>query len=370
MAKRDPAKTIRNKEISKLSATIKSMLPQILELTGYKNEHSLNATYGGKYAEYIDLKNEVIDTPQQFRSLYLKGFLNTLESIGFFAKPGNKYFDAFSHYSEHKEVREWLHLFLERTYLRNFEELSKVRPTVEESAMWIGQENASYGILITPRFRNGQWENDKSEIRRFKKTYWTIGHILETGLVVPSVNEIITFTDLDQYLNFFKNTLVRNSGSKHELEFAKRYCEFVKASESPENVPLLIPEFRYGGLERRHEYRLDFTIINPQNMSKVGFELSPWSTHGTLTGTKNKLQKDINKEALANFEKEMKKLKSYFRKFGISILVFTDTDLADHDTLFESVTEYLNVQSSPKQLEFHAMEELLNFKVGSAEKEE
>ena len=365
MAKRDPEKTRRNKEISKLSATIKSMLPQILELTGYKNELSLNATYGGKYGEYIDLKNEVIDTPQQFRSLYFKGFLSTLESLGRLAKRGNVYFDAFYHYREHEEVREWLHLFLERTYLRNFEELSKVRPTVEESVMWIGQENASYGILVTPRFRNGQWENDKSEIRRFKKTYWTIGHILETGLVVPEVNDVITFKDLDQYLTFFKNTLVRNSGSKHELAVAERYCAFVKANETPENIPLLIPEFRYGGLEKKHEYRLDFTIINPHNMSKVGFELSPWSTHGTLKGTKGKLQKDINKEALANFEKEMKKLKSYFRKFGISILVFTDTDLADPDGLFESITEYLNVENSPKQLEFHAQEDLLNFKVGS-----
>jgi len=365
MAKRDLKKTRRNKEISNLSAKIKSLLPKILELTGYRNEHSLNATFGGKYAEYIDLKNEVIDTPQQFRSLYLKGFLNTLEELGRYAKPGNKYFDAFSHYRDHEEVREWLHLFLERTYLRHYEELSKVRPTVEESVMWIGQRNASYGILVTPRFSNGQWENDKSEIRRFKKTYWTIGHILETGFVVPSEDERITFSDLDQYLSFFKNTLVRNSGSTHEMEFAKRYCEFVKASDNPESVPLLIPEFRYGGLEKKHEYRLDFTVINPYNMTKVGFELSPWSTHGTLTGTKGKSQKEINAEALANFEKEMRKLKSYFRKFGISILVFTDSDLADHDALFESITEYLNVQSSPKQLEFYAMDELLSFEAGS-----
>lgn len=365
MAKRDPEKTRRNKEITSLSIKIKSLLPQILELTGYKSEHILNATYGGKYADYIDLKNEVIDTPQQFRSLYFKGFLDTLESLGQFAKSGNTYFDAFSHYRDNEKVREWLHLFLERTYLRNFEELSKVRPTVEESVMWIGQENASYGILVTPRFRNGEWENDKSEIRRFDKTYWTIGHVLETGLIVPGVNDKITFTDLDQYLSFFKNTMVRNSGSTHEFEFAKRYCDFVKASENPEIIPLLIPEFRYGGLKKKHEYRLDFTVINPYNMSKVGFELSPWSTHGALTGTKGKLQKDINQEALANFEKEMKKLKSYFRKFGITILVFTDTDLADHDALFESIIEYLNVQNSPKQLEFHTIDELLNFKAKS-----
>ncbi|KAA1166398.1 hypothetical protein EU508_00105 [Pseudoalteromonas fuliginea] len=361
MAKRDPEVTRRNKEIDALSKQIKEILPEVLRLTAYKNEHSLNATYGGKYAEYIDIKNEVIDTPQQFRTLYLKGFLATLEDIGRWAKTGNKYYDAFVHYRDQDLVKEWLHLFLERTYLRKFDELSKVRPTVEEAIMWIGQENASYGILVAPRFRNGQWENDKSEIRRFKKTYWTIGHILETGLVVPHEDEQIEFANIEQYLTFFKNTLVRNSGSKHELEVAKRYCEFVRSSEDPEKVPLLIPEFRYGGIEKKHEYRLDFTIINPYNMNKVGFELSPWSTHGALKGTKDKLQKDINAEALANFEKEMKKLKSYFRKFSISILVYTDSDLADPDELFNSMKEYLNVESNPKQLEFHAMEELLNF---------
>ena len=358
---RDPAKTRRNKEIGVLSEQIKALLPDILELTGYRNEQALNATYGGKYADFIDLKNAVIDTPQQFRTLYFKGFLKTLEELSPWKKESSRYYKAFVHYRDNELVREWLNLFLERTYLRKFDELSKVRPTVEESVMWIGQENASYGILVTPRFRNGQWENDKSEIRRFKKTYWTIGHILETGLVIPGEEDVIEFVDVEKYLSFFKNTLVRNSGSKHELELAAKYCEFVRQHDDPENVPLLIPEFRYGGLDKKHKYRLDFTVINPYNMSKVGFELSPWSTHGALTGTKGKLQKQINEEALANFEKEMKKLKSYFRTFGISILVFTDSDLAKPDELFESIKEYLSVESNPKQLEFHAMDDLLNF---------
>lgn len=88
-------------------------------------------------------------------------------------------------------------------------------------------------------------------------------------------------------------------------------------SDNQLDIPLLIPELRYGGLAAKHEYRLDFTIVNPHTLSKVGFELSPWSTHGELTGTKAKSQKEINAEARANFEKEMRKLKAYFRKLGI-----------------------------------------------------
>ena len=95
----------------------------------------------------------------------------------------------------------------------------------------------------------GNWDNDKSEIRRFKKNYWTIGHILKTGLVIPFEDDTIEFPDVEAYLTFFKNVLVRASGSTHEREIAQRYCDYVRASKRPEGVPLLIPEFRYGGLE-------------------------------------------------------------------------------------------------------------------------
>jgi hypothetical protein len=121
------------------------------------------------------------------------------------------------HVKNEKKVQKWLKLFLTRTYLRNYDALSKARPRVEDAEIWIGQKNASYGIFVTPRFNGGKWENDKSEIRHFKAKYWTIGHIVATGFVIPDENERIQFKDIDQYLSFFRNTLVRNSGSVHEL---------------------------------------------------------------------------------------------------------------------------------------------------------
>ncbi len=362
MAKRDKNLTIRNKRIRELSIEIKVLLPSVLKLTGYISEHSLNAKYGGKYAEYIDIKNEVINSPEQFRTSYFSGFLEKLENLGYFAKRGNHYFDAYTNYRDNKKVQLWLHFFLERTYLRNYEALSKVRPKLDESFMWIGQENASYGIFITPEFRVGKWINDESEIRHFKPLYWTIGHILETGLVIPTIDEKMEFNDLDDYLIFFKNVLVRNSGSIHERNIADRYCEYVKKSPDANDIPLLIPEFRYGGLEKKHKYRLDFTIINPYNMTKVGFELSPWSTHGELKGTKNKKQYEINAEARENFEKEMKKQKSFFRKYKIPYIVFTDSNLKNYDSIFETMTKYLNIDKPPKQLELQIMKDFLSFK--------
>lgn len=362
MATRDPAKTLRNKQIGKLTDEINDLLDDVLALTGFENEHSLNATYGGKHAEYIDIKNEVIDTPEQFVALYFQGFLRTLEGLGIYARAGNRYYDAYVHVRKHKKVLKWLRLFLTRTFLRQYDALSKKRPPVEEAEIWIGQKNAAYGLLVTPRFKNDAWENDKSEIRHFKPRYWTIGHVLATGFVIPDEEERMQFNDVEQYLSFFRNTLVRNSGSVHELAIAKRYCNFVRASEAPQEVPLLIPELRYGGKDVKHEHRLDFTIIDPFTLSKVGFELSPWSTHGLLTGTKDKTQKTINEEARANFEREMSKLKAYFRKRGIPVIVYTDNDLQDHDKIFADITDYLTPSKLPKQLEFHAVEDFLAFK--------
>ncbi|MFT4435048.1 topoisomerase [Caballeronia sp. 15715] len=361
MATRDPAKTIRNQQIAALTEKINGMLDDVLDLTGFRSEQSLNAKYGGKYAEYIDIRNEVIDSPEQFVALYFQGFLRTLEGLGIFARTGNAYYDAFLPVKKNKKVREWLRLFLTRTYLRNYEALSKPRPSDEDASIWIGQNNASYGIFVTPRFRNGAWENDRSEIRHFKPKYWTIGHVLQTGLVIPDEDDVIWFKSVDQYLAFFRQTLVRNSGSIHEREIAKRYCDFVKTNPAPLDVPLLIPELRYGGKDAKHEYRLDFTIINPHTLAKIGFELSPWSSHGALAGTKGKSQKEINEEAKGNFEKEMRKLKAYFRKRGIPILVYTDEDLLDKDGLFAEISKYLSPKKVAKQLEFHAIEDFLAF---------
>ena len=361
MAKRDPAMTLRNQEIARLTEKINNLKHDVLELTEFDKEQSLNATFGGKYAEYIDIKNVIVDTPEQFIALYLQGFLRTLEGLGVYAKPGNRYYDAFLMVKEHKKVQKWLRLFLARTFLRNYDALSKARPRVEEAEIWIGQNNASYGILITPRFKNDVWENDKSEIRHFKPKYWTVGHIMETGFVIPDENDTIEFDDIEDYLSFFRNTLVRNSGSVHERAIAKRYCEFVRNSPQPLDVPLLIPELRYGGKDVKHEYRLDFTVVNPHTLEKVGFELSPWSSHGLIAGTKGKTQKQINEEAKGNFEKEMKKLKAYFRRLGIPVLVYTDTDLADYDALFKEIEKYLSPTKIAKQLEFHAMDEFLAF---------
>ena len=353
MAKRDPEKTARNRIDKQMSADLKVMLPKVLACTGFDSEHSLHGKIGGKFADYIDIKNAVIHSQEHFVSLWLQGYKERLEAgFGY----GNAY-ETYELLQKHKIFREYLFLFLRRTYIRYYDSLSKKRPRVEDAEIWIGQQNASYGLLVTPRFVNGKWENDKSEIRHFVPKYWSIGHVLETGLLIPEKNKRIPFESIEAYLDFFKYVIVRNSGSQYEMEIAEKYSDYVINSDHPLEVPLLIPEFRYDGLLRDHKYRLDFTIIDSIDLNKVAFELSPWSSHGYLKRTKGLTQKAINEMASDNFEKEMRKHKDYFKKHGVFVLIYTDSDLKDIDGIFEDMKRNLKVEGLGNQLMFHIFDD-------------
>ncbi|TWI20299.1 hypothetical protein [Sphingobacterium siyangense] len=363
MAKRNPELTARNRIINQLTEEMNTLLPAVLKKTGFTNVHSLHGKIGGKFDEYIDIQNDVITSSEHFISLWLQGYKQTLLDRHITAEGGSMIYETYSLLQTHKVFKEYLMLFLRRTYLRNYEALSKKRPSIEDAEIYIGQNNANYGILITPRFVNGFWENDKSEIRHFKKPYWSIGHIMETGFVIPGKNDKITFRDIPEYLNFFVNVIVRNSGSTYEMQLGELYRDYVLNHARPENIPLLIPEFRYEGIDVAHKYRLDFTIIEPNDLNKIGFELSPWSTHGQLTGTKGMTQKAINEKAQANFEKEMAKHKNYFKKHGIFSMIYTDEDLKDIPAIFEDMKKYLEPKTSSQQLQLHILDDFFTVDV-------
>jgi hypothetical protein len=179
---------------------------------------------------------------------------------------------------------------------------------------------------------------------------------METGFVIPGKKKIFLFKTVEDYLDFFEEVLVRHSKSKYQIEIAARYCAYVLASEDPLSVPLLIPELRYGGREAKHKYRLDYCTIDGTTMERIGFEFSPSSSHTAIVDIKNKTQKQINEEAAANFEEEMAKHKAYFKKFGIFVLIYTDSDLTDMDLLFKDIKKYLTSIESQNELNFHVLD--------------
>jgi hypothetical protein len=353
MAKRDPEKSARNRIIKGLKDELRALLPQVLKQTGFESEGALNATIGSKNGEFFDLKHDVIVNHSAFATKWMKELQKA-------AKRGGSCKEIMDHLKKYPIFRKYLQIFIKRSYFNHYDELAKNRPHVAEAIRWIGQQNASYGLAVTPRFKDGQWENDKSEIRAFEHGYWTVGHVMETGLVIPKKEKIFKFNDVDQYLLFFTDTLVRNSGSQYEYAIAEKYAEFVKKQPDPLAVPLMIPEYRYGGIVKKHEYRLDFLIINPYTMDKVGFELSPWSTHGYLSKIAGLTQAEINEMAKDNFEYEMERHRKFFKVHGIYALIYTDKNLTDLDKLFkEDIAPLLLPEKPESAVSFIIMEEFL-----------
>jgi len=79
MPPHDPELTARNNIIDGMTQQLRTMLPSVLADTDIEKEQSLPALYGGKFADYIDIKNAVIHSPDHFIALYLDGFKKLAE---------------------------------------------------------------------------------------------------------------------------------------------------------------------------------------------------------------------------------------------------------------------------------------------------
>jgi hypothetical protein len=359
MAKRDPNKTARNKAIEQMKQGLRSLLPIAIPETDKDNEMSLNAFIGSKAEKFLDLKNEVIKSPEEYVSKWLQGLEKCLSN-------GDQGTIILLHDyltdNTKPNFNKNCELFLRRSFLNHYDELSKTRPGESESYYWFGLNNAQHGLFIAPRFNatENEWENDKSEIRAFSETYWTIGHVLKTGLCYQGEDRIYSFANIEAYLSFFYNQ-VRLTQSTYQTEIASRYIDYVRNSPQPNKIPLLLPEVRFNSHKSRHQHRLDFLIINPYTMDKIGFDLSPWSTHGKLSGRKKTLKK-LNSEALANFEAEISKMKAFYKKHNIYTLIFADSELNNMDTLFSEFEKFLNPAEPPVQLSLNLIDEYFGIK--------
>jgi hypothetical protein len=358
---RDPAKTARNREILRLKDELAAMLPTVLEETGIESVHVLHGKLGSKHDQFMDIRHDVIRTPEEFQSRYFEGFMRYFQKWPSARRPESAYYELFRLIKDNARFREYTMLFLERTFLKHFDFLCKERPKGEDAELWIGQKNVDFGLLVSPRFNGDDWENDKSEIRKFRPGYFTVGHVLETGLVIPGQPEIQEFDDVESLLKFFRTVLVRSAGSTHQSELAKRYSEFVLTSADPLKVPFLIPELRYKGRDKKHIHRLDFCAIDPFSLRKVGFELSPFSSHAEIRGIKGRTQIDVNREIKKNFEAEAEKSRNYFLRWGITVLVFTDKQLADPDGIFAEVEKYLKPERAQAQLLLQSQRQFMSF---------
>ncbi|MGE8512816.1 MAG: hypothetical protein ACN6N7_08960 [Chryseobacterium culicis] len=329
-----------NKKRNNVLKTASSILKRDVSI------QSLHGIIGGKNNTYVDSVRTRFSDFNDFFSNWLKGLNDDFEESRQAYLLRNDEFDwdakaAFRNVLllQNEDVYHYTQKFLERNFFKNLNERLRLKPDENLWAIWFGYE-LSYGLLIAPKMINNSWSTDKSEIRKVKFNYWTIGHIMETGLIDPTLNKPFKFKSLEDLYTFFQSVLKRLSKSEYEQQIFDMYIEYIKSSKDPLNEPFLIPEFRYAGLLKKHEHRLDFTILNQHSVDFIGIEISPASSHMQISNLKQK-QSLVNQELKEKWEKEMAKRNKYFDSFGITTKTFTDTNLKDIKQCFEQIKNVL-----------------------------
>ncbi|MDY0931116.1 hypothetical protein [Chryseobacterium sp. CFBP8996] len=331
----------------------KKVLPKIGKCLNQKQPYTtqqFNGLFGGKNNTFLDVVRTRFSDFEDFYAQWLKGLIDKYEHY----RGNDKHWDsklgeapsAVRIYKLllHEDIRHLVEIFLERNFYKQLNERTRNKPNDNLWAIWFGYK-LTYGLLIAPKFHSNNWHNDKSEIRRVKYSYWSIGHVFSEGLVDPMNNKIYKVNTLTDFINFYQGILKRLSVSIYEQNFYDLYVEYLQSSKNVEDEPLLIPEFRYAGITPKHIHRLDFTIFNSHTSQFTGFELSPASTHMKVENLKLK-QNKVNAELSDKWGKEMTKRNDYFKTFDITTVTFTDIDLVDIVKCFELVKEKLQARTT------------------------
>lgn len=302
--------------------------------------HSLHGTISFNKPRSLDLIHGSWVKSDEYIASWLQGLKDMLDS-------GKKTMlkDMFAD----EIIRSYIFKFLERDFYRHYKTIVRKKPQENLWSIWFGNGTLVWGLLIYPSFLDNEWTNKPGKIRRVNFEYWTVGHVLSTGLVDPESNKLIKFKRLEDFLSFYESILKRVSNSIYEKQVYDYYCKYLRNSNNPDSEPFLIPEFRYEGMKKSHKYRLDFTILNSNTGQRIGFELSPQSTHMSIQGIKSKTQIKLNEDLLVKWNKEMDKRNSYFEQFKITTLTFTDDNLADMETCKQKIGYYLSKREDEKK---------------------
>tara|TARA_B100002003_G_C14116273_1_gene536913 strand:- start:183 stop:1322 length:1140 start_codon:yes stop_codon:yes gene_type:complete len=362
-------KEIREK-VSELDSILTSMRDEALmhfeEILGAPSTiHKMHAHIGRNNNTFVDSVRMQFQSPEDFIARWIHGLAKKIENDKHwilerkergYAKTTVEILPSML---DHDFLKKYIHLFLERNFYRNFKERVRSKPDECLWQLWFGPADLFWGLFISPALREGDWTNDKSQMRREGYHYWTVGHALQTGLVVPDTTQPHQFTSSKEFIQFYSHVLTRVSNSQYEKDISRRYVNYLEVQNDIESTPLLIPELRFEGKEKKHLYRLDFCILNPFTMKMVGFEISPSSSHMSISGIRSKTQKGLNEELAAKWAKEADKRNQYFSKFGISTVTFSDKELENLDACFDVIKTTLE-ERSDIELSISGAEEALS----------
>lgn len=329
--------------------------------------YNFNGIFGSKNNTFVDsVRSQFLDF-ESFFSSWMKGLNDQFEDeketylfynqeIDWSAKSTFRMVNLL----KDEDILAQVRIFLERNYYKYLDQRIRMKPDDSLWSIWFGY-SMIYGLLIAPTYRVGNWTNDKSEIRKVDYNYWTIGHVLHTGLIDPELDEPYRFKTIDDFYLFYQSVIKRLSNSQYEKQITDLYIDYLKKSKDVYNEPFLIPEFRYKGLIRDHEHRLDFTVLNQHTSEFTGFEISPASSHMAVEKIKEKKQKTVNEGLKVKWEKEMVKRNKYFETFDITTITFTDSDLTNISGCFEKIKQKLEKRAVIKTSIQTQVDRLMNF---------
>ncbi len=302
---------------------------------------SLHGIIGSKNRDFADIERRQFTSVDEFQSIWAENMIS-------FYEPYKKYWksekDLPSILKLYKDdiIRQYILLFQERNYYRWYEQRIREKPSEPLWELWFGSK-IIFGLYVALSFcDDGTFKFKPSEVRKVPYHYWTIGNILGVkGFVNGETGNLYPIRNIDDLLMFYEHIIYCSSSSVYEKVIYTKYIEYLKSSPNVLEEPFLIPELHYEGKEQKCTYRLDFAICNPYTFETIGFELSPASTHMAIQRACGKTQQQINAELSKKWENECAKRNSYFGKYGITIITFTDSDLKDIDSCFDKIKFYL-----------------------------
>ena len=259
-------------------------LSHATDLLGWEvSVSSLHGKIGGKNVTYADCANRQYANFQDFFATWLQGFNDLCELRNVKPGQGGSLSDILILLSD-KAIYEYTEIFLERNFIKNYKARVRYKPEESLWKVWFGN-SLVFGLFIAPELcPDGTVRTDKSEIRRASYNFWTVGHVATTGLYDPDNKIFIRFNSRNDFFQFYDGILKRLSQSDYERGIYERYINYLSQSADIMSEPLLIPEFRYEGAERSCKYRVDFAVLNPYTGQAIGYELSPASSHMSVSG--------------------------------------------------------------------------------------
>jgi hypothetical protein len=200
-----------------------------------KNLLSFHAYIGKNNNTFVDSIRTRFGGPNEFIAKWIVGLHASLDALRAKGKTGYQGRllgeEVVLRCLQDPVLKDYTFKFLERNFYRNYVERTRHKPDDALWSVWFGAGNLSWGLIIAPALRNNEWTNDKSQMRREGYTYWTVGHVLEVGLIDPTAPTPMRFDSVEQFTSFYRSVLKRLSASPYEQAISEGGRENTSATQ-------------------------------------------------------------------------------------------------------------------------------------------